>query len=334
MLTRQYMEAEKQANAALAQFKDDKEFMLRKMAILDATQRFQGGNVYAENLVEKFPGDTSIRKAYIGHYLTAGHFYRQRGIPALAEQHYERALAMQPGNTEASSAITNMYLRSGSYQRAIEQVNAGLANDPNNYDLLMRKLGLLQEMHDYPEALNLLQQILKLHPGDAKARGMDLTLRMEAAAWYANTDPFMLYSGILEKNPGNREALDKVIGLSMSRGAYREALAWINRGLKSSPNDQRLLALKLDVLENDRKWTEAAQLAERILRSAPTAEKKQRYIALRIASGREYLAQQQYDLALGNSKAYCATVRPTPPRSIWQPTPTSPRKIIPARSMC
>lgn len=298
MLTRNYMEAEKQANAALAQFKDDKEFMLRKMSILDATQRFQGGNVYAEELLEKFPGDTSMRKAYIGHYLTAGNFYRQRGITALAEQHYARALAMQPGNAEANSAITNMYLRSGNYQRAMEQLNAELANNPNSYDLLMRKLGLYQDMHDYPEALNLLQQILKLHPGDAKARSLDLSLRMEAAAWYANTDPYLLYSGILEKSPGNREALDKVIGMSLSRGAYREALAWINSGLKSSPNDQRLLGLKLDVLESDRKFGEAALLAERLLRAAPTAGKRQRYIGLRVASGREYLAQQQYDLAL------------------------------------
>lgn len=298
MLTRHYMMAEKYADDALAKFKDDKEFMLRKMAILDVTERFQGGNVFADNLLEKFPGDSAMRKAYIGHYLTAGHFYRQRGIPALAERHYEKALAMQPGNTEASSSITNMYLRSGSYQRALEQLNAELANNPNSYDLLMRKLGLLQDMHDYPEALNLLQQILKNHPGDAKARSLDVQLRMEAASWYANTDPYMLYSGILEKSPGNREALDKVIGMSMSRGAYREALAWINTGLKGSPNDQRLLGLKLDVLESDRKFGEAALLAEKMLRNSPTAEKRQRYITLRIASGREFLAQQQYDLAL------------------------------------
>ncbi|WP_162946615.1 tetratricopeptide repeat protein [Chitinophaga barathri] len=298
MLTRQYAQAEKYVNDALKQFPGDKEFMLKKLGILDVTERFQSGNVYAEDLLEKFTGDTSVRKAYVGHYLMAGHFYRQRGIPSLAEQHYEKALAMQPGNQEASSSIMNMHLKSGSYERALEQVNSELAGNPGSYDLLMRKLGLLQDMHNYPEALNVLQQVLKNHPGDAKARGLDLSLRMEAASWYTNTDPYMLYTGILEKNPGNREALDKVIGISLARGAYREALAWINTGLKSSPGDQRLQSLKLDVLESDRKFGEAAILAEKLLRSAPSAEKRQRYIALRVASGRDYLAQQQYDLAL------------------------------------
>ncbi|MGN6510217.1 MAG: tetratricopeptide repeat protein, partial [Chitinophaga sp.] len=298
MLTKQYAQAEKYTDDALKQFPGDREFMLKRLGILDVTERFQGGNVYAEELLEKFPADTSVRKAYVGHYLSAGHFYRQRGIPSLAEQHYEKALAMQPGNEEATSAITNMYLRSGSYDRALEQVNAQLAASPSSYELLMRKLGLLQDMHNYPEALNVLQQVLKYHPGDAKARSLDVSLRMEAAAWFANTDPYMLYSGILEKNPGNREALDKVIGLSMTRGAYREALAWINTGLKTHPGDRALQSLKLDVLESDRKFTEASTVAEKLLQSAPTAEMRQRYIRLKVASGRDYLAQQQYDLAL------------------------------------
>ncbi|MGX5819827.1 tetratricopeptide repeat protein [Chitinophaga lutea] len=309
LLSGRYSSAEKYVEQALSQFKDDKDFLVKKLQVLDLTQRYQGGNVLADNLVERFPGDTTVRKSYIGHYLQAGHFYRQRGIPALAETHYQKALAMQPGNDEASSSITNMYLRNGSYQRALEQVNAALANNPSSYELLMRKLGLQQDMHDYPEALYTLQQILRYHPGDAKARSLDVSLRMEAAAWFANSDPYLLYSGILEKSPGNREALDKVIGMSLSRGAYREALAWINSGLKNSPNDQRLLALKLDVLENDRKFGEAANLAERLLRAAPTAEKRQRYTALRIASGRDYLAQEQYDLALSEFES---ALRETP----------------------
>jgi YaiO family outer membrane protein len=205
---------------------------------------------------------------------------------------------LNPGNTEAKDAITNMYIRSGSYTRAIEQVNAELVANPGSYDLMMRKLGLLQETHDYAEALNMLQVILKRYPDDAKARGMETSLRMEAAAWYANVDPYLLYQGILEKNPGNREALDKVIGMSMSRGAYREALAWINKGLKNSPNDPRLLGLKMDVLEGDRKFTEAAAVAEKLRQGNSSADLRSHFIALKVASGRDYLAQQQYDLAL------------------------------------
>lgn len=295
---KKYEEAACYADEALYYFAGDKDLMLKKLAVLDVAQNFFQGGVYANSLLEKYSGDTTVQKAYTGHFLLAGRYYQVRGNNLLAQQYYEKALMLNPENTEAKDAITGMYIRSGSYRKAIEQVNAELAANPGSYDLMMRKLGLLQDTHDYAEALNILQTILKRYPNDGKARGMEIPLRMETATWYANVDPYLLYQGILEKNPGNREALDKVIGMSMSRGAYREALAWINRGLKNSPNDQRLLGLKMDVLESDRKFTEAATLAERLRLGNSSADMRSRFIALKIASGRDYLAQQQYDLAL------------------------------------
>ncbi|OMP79631.1 tetratricopeptide repeat protein [[Flexibacter] sp. ATCC 35208] len=296
---KKYDEAECYVDEGLYHFPADRDLMLKKLGILDAGENFFQGGIYATSLLEKYSSDTVVTRAYTGHYMQAGHFYQVRGNQPLAQQNYERALLVDPNNREAKEAITSMYIRSGSYTSAMERINAELATNPGSYDLMMRKLGLLQDTHDYAGALAYLQIILKRFPNDGKARSIDAPLRMEAAAWYANTDPYLLYEGVLEKNPGNREALDKVIGLSMSRGAYREALAWINRGLKNSPNDQRLLALKMDVLESDRKFTEAAALAEKLRQSNPgNADLKSRYTALKIASGRDYLSQQQYDLAL------------------------------------
>jgi YaiO family outer membrane protein len=301
---KKYDEAECYVDEGLYHFPGDRDLLLKKLAILDVAERFYQGGIYANTLLDKYSADTTIQRAYTGHYMLAGHYYQGRGNNLLAQQNYEKALILNPADKEAKEAITAMYIKSGSYTRAIEQVNAELANNPGSYDLMMRKLSLLQDTHDYAAAISMLELILKRYPGDAKARSIETPLRMEAAAWYANVDPYLLYQGILEKNPGNREALDKVIGMSMSRGAYREALAWINRGLKTNPNDQRLLGLKMDVLESDRKFTEAAAIAERLRQGNSSADLKSRFTALKIASGRDYLAQQQYDLALAEfSKA-------------------------------
>lgn len=295
---KKYEEAECFVDEGLFHFPADKDLLLKKLAILDEAEKFYQGSIYANTLMDKYSADTIIQKAYTGHYMQAGHYYRVRGNNLLAQQNYEKVLMLNPGDREAKDAISSMYIRSGSYTKAIEQVNAELANNPGSYDLMMRKLGLLQDTHNYAEAINQLEVIIKRYPGDAKARSMETPLRLEAAVWYTNTDPYLLYQGILEKNPGNRDALDKVIGMSMSRGAYREALAWINRGLRTNPNDQRLLGLKMDILESDRKFTEAAAIAEKLRYSNSSTDLKSRYTALKIASGRDYLAQQQYDLAL------------------------------------
>jgi len=295
---KKYEEAACYADEGLGYFPNDHDLMLKKLSVLDASANFYKGDAYATTLLNTYPEDTTVRNAYTGHYLLSGNYFRARGNNNLARSSYEKALLMEPDNEEATTAITNMYIRSGNLSPALEQVNTALAGNPSSYELLMRKLSLLQDMHSYADALGVLQQVLKYYPNDAKARGMDVSLRMEAAAYYAQTDPYLLYQSILEKNPGNREALDKVIGLSMSRGAYREALAWINRGLKQNPNDQTLLGLKIDVLESDRKFTEAAALTGRLRQSNPSsADLKNRYVSLKVASGRDYLSQQQYDLA-------------------------------------
>ncbi|UYQ94822.1 tetratricopeptide repeat protein [Chitinophaga horti] len=299
MTEKKYEEAGCFVDEALYEFPNDKELMLKKLSIMDASGKFYRGDSYAPQLLDRFPEDTTVRNAYIGHYLMAADVYKRAGNSVMAKTNYEKVLAIQPANEEAKAAITTMYVQNRNYTSALEQVNAELATNPKSYELLMKKLGLQEQMHAYPDALATLKEVLKYYPNDSKARQMETQLRMDAAGYYTDTDPYMLYQSVLEKSPGNRAALDKVIGLSMSRGAYREALAWINRGLKSNPNDQRLLGLKADVLEADRKFTEAATITGRLRQLNPgSTDLRNRYTYLKVQSGRDYLAQQQYDLAI------------------------------------
>lgn len=299
MTEKKYDEAECFVDDALYNFPGDRELMLKKLGVLDASEKFYRGNNFATELLTRFREDTLVQKAATGHYLLAARHFLQNGHLNAARAGYEKVLTIAPDNEEAGNAIASMHIRSGNYPPALEQINTLLTGNPGSYDLMMRRLGILQEMHQYPEALDQLQQVLKRYPGDARARSLETPLRMEAAAYYSGQDPFLLYESILEKEPGNREALNKIIGLSMARGAYREALAWINRGLRLHPDDERLLGLKMDVLESDRKFTEAALVAERLRRLNPgSTDLRNRFTSLKVASGRYYLAQQQYDLAL------------------------------------
>lgn len=303
MQAKQYYEALCFAEDGLNQFPTDRELIVKKLTILQLMDRMSAAGNYIGEMVEKLPYDTALKRYYIDHYLYAGNYYKKKDIPSLAAESYRKVLTTYPGNEEAREALLALNISTGGYYYALDQLNAELQKNQRSYDLLMKKLGILQEMHNYAEAIHTVNTILKYYPNDAKARKLNTELRMEAGGYYANTDPYMLYESVIEKNPGNREALNKLIGLSMSRGAYREALNWINRGLRSSPNDRKLLSQKLDVLEFDRKFTEAALLAEKIYRQQPTASNRDRMTDLKIASGREFLVQEQYDLAMNEFEA-------------------------------
>lgn len=295
--TGHYDEALRYTEQALTYFPGSKELMLKKLSILDAQHKVMQADNYAGLMFTKYPTDTVIRKAYIEHHLISGRYYKQTGNTNMARKSFDRALEADPLNDEAKEGGLAADLKGSRYTSALEQVNSELSVNPNSYNLLMRKLGILQDMHAYTEALSVLQEIIRKYPGDSKARSMENSLRMEAAQYYTNADPYSLYQSVYERSH-SRDALDKLIGHSMARGSRQEAMDWINQGLRSSPNDHRLLALKTDMLEEDKKYSAAAELASRLYQQSPNPQLKERLVGLQLNSARDYLADQQYEQAL------------------------------------
>lgn len=297
--THRYDAALQAVDAALREYPDQRELQVRKLGVLGAAGRILEGSLYAEELIRHYPRDPEVLRAYTGHYLESAQRYRAQDLPSSAIASLQKALEADPNNAEARELMEASDLSPRSRAAAEEQLAAELEANPTSYELLMKKLNLLREDWRYAEALAVLQTIYRHHPNNAQARALEAELREEAAAFYTQTDPYMLYQSILEQSPGNREALRKLIGLATSRGAYREAMAWINVGLRREPQDAELLLLKLDLLEYEREFTEAATVAGLLLQRSPSnTDIRQRYIEMKVASARYYTAQQQHSAAL------------------------------------
>jgi tetratricopeptide (TPR) repeat protein len=286
-------------NRALMRFPDDLEFNVKKLSILDADKKFTAGNALAEDIIRKYPDRQTAQNAWVAHHEEAGKYYRDKGLLTQARYHFEQALKIAPDNQDAVNYLAGLNVRTGDHRSALEQVNLALASNPTSYDLLMRKMALLQEMHQYADATAVLKTLKKHYPNDAKVRQMDVELKLDASRYYEHTDPYVLYQSVLESSPGNREALNKLIAISMDRGVYRNALEWINKGLKTSPGDATLLAKKADVLEILNNKTEAANIVNELWAKDPSNEAlRTRASELKVASGKYYLTEKLYDKAL------------------------------------
>ncbi len=296
--TNRFEEALCFADDGLYFFPNDKELLLKKLSLLEQTRRIQASISLADKIIDRFPTDTRTVLAYVEHKLTLGRYYMKRGSITQARLNFESALAVDPSNREALTALYNIEIKSGNHQAALNRINFALIRNPNSYELLMSKLGTLQEMRAYAEALEVLAQIKRYYPGDAKASRIESELRLEAARYYLTMDPLMQYQSVLEKEPGNREAMNRVIGINTSRGNYREAMNWVNKGMRLYPNDDVLLGQKIDLLEIDRKFTEASFLADRIYQRSGSSNWRNRMVELKIASSQYYANQEIYDTAL------------------------------------
>lgn len=287
------------ANRALMRFPDDLEFNVKKLSILDGDKKFTAGNALAEDILRKYPDRPAAQNAWVAHHEEAGKYYRDKGLLTQARYHFEQALKVAPENQDAANYLSGLNVRTGDYRSALEQVNLALASNPTSYELLMRKMGLLQETHQYADAAAVLKTLKKYYPNDTKVRQLDVDTKLEASRYYEHTDPYVLYQSVLESSPGNREALNKLIAISMDRGVYRNALEWINKGLKTAPGDETLLAKKADVLEILGNKTEAASIVSELWMKNPSSEPlRARASELKVASGRYYLNEKQFDKAL------------------------------------
>ncbi len=276
----------------------DRYLQLKRLTILDAINDVYNSTELAEKLINKYPNDSTVRNAYVDHKITTGNYYMRRKNSILGIANYEKALAVDPNNIDAKQYLLSAYNKGGDYQLLMNKINADLSANPKSYPLLIKKAGLLQDMFLYAEAITVLNKASNLFPS-SPAKKLLSNLKLEAAQFYTLKDPYALYESILAESPGNREVFNKFIALNVSREQYNTALIYINKTLKSNPNEEYLLGNKMDILSYQRKFTEAARIAENLWKRNGKGNKyRENVVDLKIASARSFAAEQLADSAL------------------------------------
>lgn len=277
----------------------DKELALKKFSILQTMRSPARADEQGESLLDRYGQDTGVIRAYVNYKIESAQRYTRLKDYTRATYEYHKAIEVDPTNKEALQGIYSLEIRSGNYEDALANINSSLVDHPDDYELLFRKMSLLQDLKRYPEAIEVLQHVLKVYPSDAKARQLEVDLRMEAGRYFMSEDPYLQFQAVLDKSPSNREALDYVINLAAARGLNTDALSFVNRALRYYPGDRALLSKKVSILESLQQYTQAAAIAREIyLGSGGAATYRDQYIDLKEASGRAYMSQLAYDSAL------------------------------------
>ncbi|HTJ13946.1 MAG TPA: tetratricopeptide repeat protein [Dinghuibacter sp.] len=291
----------------------DKEFALKKFSILQTMRNPARAEEQGEDLLNRFGQDTGVVRTYIAYKIESAQRYAKIKDFTRATYEYRKVLEVDPANAEATQGLYGLEVRTGNYEDALAGVNSLLVDKPDDYELLMKKMSLLQDLRRYPEAIEVLQHVLKTHPGDAKAHQLDVDLRMEAGRYFMSEDPYLQFQAVLEKSPSNREALDYVINLASARGLHVDALAFVNRALRYYPDDRALLAKKVSILQSLQQYGPAAVIARQLYMSSPSY--RDLYIELQTASGRAYMNELDYDSALASFAAVLA-LNPAEPAAL------------------
>jgi cellulose synthase operon protein C len=293
-----YSQALEDADLGLKYYPNDRDLLLRKMDIYEKQGNWTESNRIAEYLFEVYPDDKYIRDVYIDYKKTLARYYARRGSLELSQKAYQAVLEQSPKDVEAMQALYNVNVRSGDYGGSLALVNRALQNSPDNYDLLIKKVGILESMGRYTDAIEVVNKLMKLYSGNPDVQKLNIYIRMEAGRFYMNLDPYMLFLSVLDRQPSNREALNYVINLASSRGYFTEALHWVNVALKYYPGDGEFLNKKVGILENLKDYVPASDYAEQIWKHNRTDENKATFLELRTLGGKQFLQNEEYDSAI------------------------------------
>lgn len=232
--------------------------------------------------------------------LLLGRLYVLTRQPAAARLEWLEVLRKQPPNREALDYLINLENSLGRGKEAICYIDMALEQDPLNKELLFKKHGLLTEFRQTESADKVLTLLATHYGSDPKVRSMreeaaQAKERLARAALQPEEKPAppldpklvaldrlqtalaaarkkndhretrAVAEKILAEAPGNRDAFLAIINSYHRQEQYGQALHWLNKALAQSGSDEDLLRRKTGLLQEMRRYDEAAVTARQLL---------------------------------------------------------------------
>jgi len=274
-----------------------KTLWLKKISIFNDMGNYVEAKRTVNRLYTIYPNDTAVKRIYNNFYTEEAERSHKQGNYSKSREILDKVLEDNPRDLLSIHKQVNNYLNTGKKNEALGLIDAGLVNFPADPILIDKKVGLLQEMGRYQEALAFTEFTLKKYPS-AKLRGITTDLKLEAARFYNNSDPYILYQKVYETNPSNEEAFTFLLNNAMSKGYYDEANMYLSSALKRNPSDKNLLYKQLSLLDMQGKKVEADRLVEKLVTRFPgDAELQDRYSSILMTQAKGYFQDQMYTQA-------------------------------------
>ncbi|KAF2512478.1 tetratricopeptide repeat protein [Flavobacterium arcticum] len=247
--TERYSSAVCYANELLEITPYSKTLWMRKVNLYNLMDNRVEANRETKRLYQIFPEDEEVRIMYNNVLKEDALKNNKEGDLTSAVQQYKEALKVTKNDPDLYLNLINLYLKLGNTTEALNTADMGLYYLPDNTDILNKKIGILQDQNRYQEAIGLVQKQLQKRQS-TRYNDLLIYLTLEAARYNRNSDPYVLYGQLYERDRGNNEAHDYLLNTALSKGYYHDAQLILTQDLKSNPNSKELLSKQLFVYEN------------------------------------------------------------------------------------
>lgn len=296
--SKRYTSAVCYANELLEISPYSKPIWIKKINLYNLMDNRMEADRSVKRLYQIFPEDKAIRVMY-NDVLKGDALKMAKGNDfAAAARQYEMALSVTKNDPELYLSLINAYQKMGNNEAALQIADRGLNQLPGNRELFNKKIGILEQQHEYQKALDLVAGQLKKGQSSYYS-GLQLYLTSEAARYYKNSDPYVLYGKLYGQDKSNREAHDYLLSTAITKGYHGDALQLIADKLKSDPNSKVLLSKKMLVYESMQDSHAARGVLEKLYLLYPSdADIAEKYDGYAYEDAKTDFSQQNYKIAL------------------------------------
>jgi tetratricopeptide (TPR) repeat protein len=187
------------------------------------------------HLVQVLPGSRFYDNAVVHSAL----LFRDKGEIDRAIEVIQAALANAPEQVDYYLYLGSFYEELERFEEALAALQEGMHRDDKNARLYFRLGVVLDKMGRKQESIDAMKQVLALTPNDAEALNYlgytyaDLGINLEEAE--------SLIQQALALKPDDGYIADSLGWVYFKKGNYRQALKWLNKAVQLVPDDPTIL---------------------------------------------------------------------------------------------
>lgn len=263
--------------------------------------KLQGNNQEAYRLLKRinqiYPEDEKIQEDYQYNLVSEIATLKKAGKLDKAIMLSSELMLVDKTNPDLYVDVINTHLAAGDDDRALVYANRALNFMPNNTYLITKKASILADQFLFNEALAFVKSKNKTENSELNALYNELLL--QNARIQNDSDPYTLYGKILERSPGDQEALNYLLNTSLSKGYYDDAQKYLNLAKKSEGETKNILSKEYSLYTQMGNQAKAnAILAKLYSRFPEDADIKENYVNFQYKLAREQVQNEQYREAI------------------------------------
>ena len=273
--SRHYSSAICYINELLEQQPYDRDLWRRKIGLYDK----MGNKVEAEAALERlsriYPNDSVVKREL--SLLHRENWNKRLSTTTLGERAatLEGYMNQEPDNLDYYQELSDVYIKMGDYDKALNTAKRGLVRYPGNGWLVQRVANLMSENGLYTRALMFLKE--------NRVGGRPYENAMREAANDARLRDAYDIHGRLYAETGDRDALNYLLNTSLTRGYYEDALEYLREAYKLEGRTMDLLLKEYDLQKRAGNTKQVQRLLRELFTINPLDDDiREEYIAMQI----------------------------------------------------